>query len=88
MGNIFSTPTPLETRRTVNVPPASSPCLRAKTKPSNACRRVFPFFFYLLPDAHGVPRPEVEIFPRFHVDRRYFHCIFHNVATLYIHAGV
>src|SRR3989344_2164388 len=43
MGYTFSTPTPEETRRTVNVPPASVPCLRARTRPSNAWRRVFPF---------------------------------------------
>src|SRR3989338_1864645 len=43
MGYTFSTPTPEATRRTVKVPPASVPCLRASTKPSNACRRVLPF---------------------------------------------
>lgn len=37
------TPTPEETFRTVNVDPASFPCLTAITKPSKAWSRVFPF---------------------------------------------
>ena len=43
-GNIFSTAIPSEpTLRTVNVAPASEPCLQAITKPSKTCILTFPF---------------------------------------------